>query len=518
MTTPTTEEEPSSPVEEPGTESPAPSRPDPPSSDGGPALGTSQPAETGDPPPLPPLVETGVSTVATATSGLYAATGVAGLVTAAGVTAAGAVAYGLTRRRTRARSGAGRAGTAGGAGSRTTSRMGRLGRMLGLSGGSRGACGTRTGGGRSSTRRGTASRSGGTGTGRSSGGGGLFGSAGGARAGRSAGRSGGSGSRGGGADAAGRGRSGGLFGGSPGTRSSGGGLFGATGGGRAGPSGGRSSGGLFGRSRGAHRSAGRGRGSTTKIVDPAPYVAKGLGMRSGWDRIRPRAVRMRRYLANRRWALRVRSWWARARGMATHWWDRLRGRVSTDPRYGRLSGVQLGIAAAAVGALGAAPQRSQPRVLVGRVIGTAAPVPGTITGPTRRPFELPAVTSPVEEAAMATEVQRVTDATDELRNALASLGGSQVGMLTYEMGLRQLAPVLKTLAEGFSEMGTTAEDEQPLAPEVTEFFHTISQAVHASAEVADELPGLFRAAHETELARLENPRVAEAKWDVSAQD
>src|SRR5699024_715873 len=56
---------------------------------------------------------------------------------------------------------------------------------------------------------------------------------------------------------------------------------------------------------------------------------------------------------------------------------------------------------------------------------------------------------------------------------------------------------------------------QPLDPSVLEFFGTIEDAARGASEVADELPGLFRAAHEVELERLENPRRGEHKWDVS---
>src|SRR5699024_1254572 len=51
-----------------------------------------------DPPPLPPLLETGASTLATAGSGIYAAAGPVGLVAAAGVATVATVAYGMHRR------------------------------------------------------------------------------------------------------------------------------------------------------------------------------------------------------------------------------------------------------------------------------------------------------------------------------------------------------------------------------------------------------------------------------------
>src|SRR5699024_854543 len=51
-----------------------------------------------EPPPLPPLLETGASTLATAGSGIYAAAGPVGLVAVAGVATVAGVAYGMHRR------------------------------------------------------------------------------------------------------------------------------------------------------------------------------------------------------------------------------------------------------------------------------------------------------------------------------------------------------------------------------------------------------------------------------------
>ncbi|WP_285757152.1 hypothetical protein [Nocardiopsis ansamitocini] len=234
--------------------------------------------------------------------------------------------------------------------------------------------------------------------------------------------------------------------------------------------------------------------------------------------MRTQAQRVSGYLRRRRWALRMRGWWQGIGDLWGRWWNTLRRRAS-DPRYGRLRGWQLGVAAAAIGAIGAGPKKSAPRVLTGRIIGTCAPVPGG-EGPLSIAGRLIfALTSDDEgDKPVAPEVQRVRDAAEELRAALQALGGSQVGMLTYEQGLKELEPTLSTVADGLTEMGTMAEDEQPLDPAVTEFFTVISDAARGSAEVASELPGLFRAAHEVELGRLEAPRTHEERWDVSHQD
>lgn len=476
------------------------------------------------PPPLPPLLETGASTLASAGSGIYAATGVAGLMAAAGVVTVAGVAYGVSRARaTRARAAAGSRAGAAGAG-----RAGRGGRFFGVGGG--GLAGR--------TARGAAGR----GLGRA-------GAGAGSRAGAGRGAAGarhraGAGGLGRGSSPAGRRGSGSSRGGS------GGGLFGGGGSSRGRPRSGRGGsggGGLFGLGAGSTARTGRRRfGRSTSIIDPATGrsragAARGRlrrGLRAGWThprvrraraitrrgwsrgrlRVRSHAQRLSSYLRKRKWALKMRGW---GRGFADWFgglWASLIGRAR-DPRYGPMRGWQLGIAAAAIGALGAGPKKAQPRPpLVGRVIGTAAPVPGdgplVMAGRTI----LALTTGEDKEPPLAAEVQRVRDAAQEMQDALAALGGSSVGMLAYEQGLKELGPTLAAIADGVKTMATVAEDEQPLDSSVLEFFSTIEDAARGAAEVAEELPGLFRAAHEIELERLENPRVNEQRWDVSRQD
>lgn len=524
------------------------------------------------PPPLPPLLETGASTLATAGSGLYAAAGPAGLMAAAGIATVAGVAYGIRHHQNKknaAGTGAGR-GPGGGRGrffgspalgGGRAGRSARSGAMSGRSGG-RGAGSGLAGGRHRSSRAGSGALTGAGGrTSRGSGGRGAFGSSGSSGRGGSRGLFGSGTSRAGGHGA---GSGGGLLGSTGSSRSGrsaagrGGGLFGSAAGSRSAGSSRRSpgrraaGGGLFGGGA-AGRSARRARGRSTAITDPAIPTGSGRGpirraVRRGWEhprahrarvrarkgwhksrvrtrrmasrarvRIRSHSQRLGDYLRKRKWALRVRGWGTSFSDWWSRLWDGLRGRAS-DPRYGRLKGWQLTAAAAAIGALGAGKKKTTPRPpLVGRIIGTAAPTPGdagplTIAGRT-----LLALTTGEGEAPLAPEVQRVKDAAEEMKAALALLGGSQVGMLTYEQGLKELGPVLGIIADGLKDMATTAEDEQPLDGSVLEFFGTIEDAARGASQVADEMPGLFRAAHEVELERLENPRRGEEKWDVSQQ-
>lgn len=526
--------------------------PRPASADEPPKVGDDQEDE-GEPPPLPPLLETGASTLATAGSGIYAATGPAGLVAAAGIATVAGVAYGFSRARAARAAAAGvRPGRgAGGRGGRffgsgsggLAGRTARGGAGRGLGRGARGGAVSRAptgqGGARARHRASLGGRAGSSRTG--------AGHSGGVRRGGS--RSPGSGGNlfGGGASFAGRRGSGPSRGGI-------GGLFGGTGSSRGRSSGGHGSGGrgggLFGPSAGSTARAGRrrsGRGRSTSIIDPAGGrsrvgASRGRlrrGLRAGWShprvrraraitrrgwsrgriRVRDHTKRLSSYLRKRKWVLRARGWGRGLRDLFGRWWGALISRAS-DPRYGRLRGWELGVAAAAIGALGAGKKKSEPRVLTGRIIGTAAPTPGD-DGPIAMAGRmlLALTTGETEgEAPLAPEVQRVRDAADDLRQALSDLGGSQVGMLAYEQGLKELGPTLQAVADGLRQMGTTAEDEQPLDGAVLEFFGVISDAARGASEVAEEMPGLFRAAHEVELQRLEAPRRGEHKWDISQQD
>lgn len=521
------------------------------------------------PPPLPPLLEAGASSMVTAGSGIYAAAGPAGLVAAMGVATVAGVAYGVRRsKKNNAAAGRSNSGVAGrffgtpgtGAGRRGG---GRFGSLSGGRGGGRGAGGAAglgrgrhrsangsgglTGAAARAARR-NGARSGGLGSaGARSGSGRLFGPGG-------SGRTGGS-SLLGGRGAASRGA--GLFGGGtrsgPGAgRSGAGGLFGgSTAGSRSGRTGGlgssrRSGTGLFGGAAG--RSARR-RGRVTAITDPAARTGSGRGrghhrlrrvVKRGWEhprvqrtrvrarkgwhrsrvRIRSHSKRLGDYLRKRKWTLRVKGW---GHSFADWWsgiWSALTGRAS-DPRYGPLKGWQLGAAAVAIGAIGAGKKTAAPRPpLVGRVIGTAAPTPDEDGGPLTLGGAgrvLLALTLGEGEEVLAPEVQRMKTAAEELKSAMAALGGADIGMLEYLQGLKELESSLTEIADGIKEMGGQSEEEQPVGGSTLAFFGTIEDAVRGSATIAEEMPGLFEAEHEVELERLRNPRRGEAKWDITHQ-
>lgn len=237
--------------------------------------------------------------------------------------------------------------------------------------------------------------------------------------------------------------------------------------------------------------------------------------RNGRIRFKRASERTRDYMRQRSRALRRRAFWQRLAG----WWDRLRGRVSDD-RYGQMSTASAAASALAVAALGPGRRYSTPRpALTGRVIGSSARTPGDAT---RRPLAIGAGSSGVLEgtimARKPNEIVRAETAADEMRAALAAFGSADVHMLTFEQGLIALPQILRTIGAGLSEMSSVSEGEQPISPAVIQMMHQLSGAVHQVAGVADELPDLFRAAHEAELDLLERRRPNAHRWDSSRRD
>ena len=262
----------------------------------------------------------------------------------------------------------------------------------------------------------------------------------------------------------------------------------------------------------------------TRTAGHRRHILRGaLGLaRRGWAHPRARRgrIRVRRasertqdYMRKRARKLRTTAFW---QGVAS-WWGRLWGRIRGDERYGPMSSASAAASALAVAALGPSHRRSAPRrALTGRVIGTSARTPGDAA---RRPLALGAGSSgeTLEGNIMNKpgQIIRAETAADEMRAALAAFGGDDMHMLTFEQGLIALPQILSKIGAGLGQMSSSAEGEQPLDPAVIEFMHQISAAVHQVARISEELPPLFRAAHEAELNLLEKKVPNAQRWDRS---
>lgn len=87
------------------------------------------------------------------------------------------------------------------------------------------------------------------------------------------------------------------------------------------------------------------------------------------------------------------------------------------------------------------------------------------------------------------------------------------GMLEWGQDMAMLEDVLANVA-GVLEALERGTDGLPIEPAVKSTIGTVAALQHSCAEAAGEIHTTFRAVHADELARLENPRANEHKWDT----
>jgi hypothetical protein len=89
------------------------------------------------------------------------------------------------------------------------------------------------------------------------------------------------------------------------------------------------------------------------------------------------------------------------------------------------------------------------------------------------------------------------------------------GMLQWGRDMRSLENVLENIAHVLRGLEHGA-DGLPLEPAVKASLSNVAGLQHACSSAAGEIHTTFRGVHADDLARLEAPRPAEAKWDVRA--
>lgn len=77
-----------------------------------------------------------------------------------------------------------------------------------------------------------------------------------------------------------------------------------------------------------------------------------------------------------------------------------------------------------------------------------------------------------------------------------------------------LSPFFEELASLLDVLARKSEDELPVHPTVNEGLREIVATLTGLRDHAEELNGIFREAHKTEIERIENPRPQEELWDV----
>ncbi len=73
----------------------------------------------------------------------------------------------------------------------------------------------------------------------------------------------------------------------------------------------------------------------------------------------------------------------------------------------------------------------------------------------------------------------------------------------------------EALASGVSALAARFGDELPVDSRVAEYVRDMVGDLASLHGQADDLKATFEQAHETELARIDNPRPAEEVWDVN---
>lgn len=92
------------------------------------------------------------------------------------------------------------------------------------------------------------------------------------------------------------------------------------------------------------------------------------------------------------------------------------------------------------------------------------------------------------------------------------------GMMSVLAAFEGLPEAMQSIAETMAVVATKASDEMPLDPKVGDAIADLHKHLLAAVGVAEQVSETFRAAHESDIRRHEDPRVAEHQWDTNAND
>lgn len=179
--------------------------------------------------------------------------------------------------------------------------------------------------------------------------------------------------------------------------------------------------------------------------------------------------------------------------------------------------VPLVPAAAAVAVARRIRSRIQPRR--GKPGEASAPKPAKTDGepqpqPSRQPGAAlaPSATTPKRRSRVSSRVEAATDAIEENIGSFEPENVEDLGSF-----LRGLPGLYDAVASSLSRVADRFGDELPVDNRVSEHIREMASQAAGLREYADEAYGIFRAAHEEDLNRLENPRPNEQFMDVSQQ-
>ncbi|MFD0638446.1 hypothetical protein [Catenulispora yoronensis] len=99
----------------------------------------------------------------------------------------------------------------------------------------------------------------------------------------------------------------------------------------------------------------------------------------------------------------------------------------------------------------------------------------------------------------------------------AALSGEAEGpgaMMRVLNAFATMPETLELIAKTFEVVAQRCDDELPLDPQVTEELEQVRGHIRSAASAAESLEPTFRSRHEADIARHEDPRTGEDKWDV----
>ena len=99
----------------------------------------------------------------------------------------------------------------------------------------------------------------------------------------------------------------------------------------------------------------------------------------------------------------------------------------------------------------------------------------------------------------------------------AALNGEAEGpgaMMRVLHSFATMPETLELIARTFEVVAQRCDDELPLEPEVTGELEQVRTLIRQAAAAAESIEPAFRKRHEYDIARHEDPRTGEDKWDV----
>ena len=109
---------------------------------------------------------------------------------------------------------------------------------------------------------------------------------------------------------------------------------------------------------------------------------------------------------------------------------------------------------------------------------------------------------------------RFVEAAAEMAGAASAY--SPTGMIQVGQDLARLPEALQHVAEALRITVQQAHGMYPIHPQIVELLGGVYQQLQQAATTAEEIGPAFRTLHRVEIERIENPRVGEQMWDISA--